>query len=111
MNKRKSKETQEVQQYQVGDTIQIKGLDYRVVEVTSNGYHVKNINPPFNSFIYVQGLDTVQEESANQVNADKLEEIRIKHQEAFDTYKLKVIRELDKNAPDLLYRPDDRISL
>ena len=58
MSKRKTKETQEVQQYQVGDTIQIKGLDYRVVEVVVDGYHVKNINPHFNSFIYVQGQPT-----------------------------------------------------
>lgn len=111
MSKRKTKETQEVQQYKVGDTVQIKGLDYRVVEVMLDGYHVKNVNPPFNSFIYVQGLDTVQEESIDQVIADKFEEVRNEHQETFNTYKLKDIGELDKNAPDLLYRPDDRISL
>ncbi len=58
MSKRKTKETQEVQQYQVGDTIQINGLDYRVVEVMPDGYHVKNINTPFNSFIHIQGQPT-----------------------------------------------------
>ena len=109
MSKRKTKETQEVQQYQVGDTIQIKGLDYRVVEVMPDGYHVKNINPPFNSFIYVQGLESIQEQSTLFVGEsdEGLEWLNMK------SVGLEVIEDYreDKNAPDLLYRPDDRISL
>ena len=60
MSKRKVKEAQKVQQYKIGDTLQINGMDYRVVEVLPDGYHVKNISSPFNSFIYAQGLDGIQ---------------------------------------------------
>ena len=88
MSKRKVKEAQKVQQYKIGDTLQIKGVDYRVVEVLPDSYHVKNISFPFNSFIYFQGQST---SSTGETNEDIEQEV--------------------KNAPDLLYRPDDRISL
>lgn len=124
MSKRKVKETQEIQQYQVGDTIHIKGLDYRVVEVMVDGYHVKNINPPFNSFIYVQGAGSIQGNSYAEAITDELPQFQTpeeleerlnkvisQYQDGFDASKFKAITEFDKNAPDLLYRPDDRISL
>lgn len=104
MSKRKTKEAQEVQQYQVGDTIQINGLDYRVVEVMVDGYHVKNINPPFNSFIYVQEAGSIQGNSYAEVIIDELPQFQTP--EELDELFSEV-----KNAPDLLYRPDDRISL
>ena len=101
MSKHKTKEAQEVQKYQVGDTIQIKGLDYRVVEVRVDGYHVKNTNPPFNSFIYVQGLDGIQGSSQG---IDELPQFQTPEE-------LDELFKDAENAPDLLYRPDDRISL
>ena len=107
MSKRKVKEAQKVQQYKIGDTLQIKGMDYRVVEVIPDGYHVKNTNPPFNSFIYLQGLDTIQGQSASIAFEDELEWLNMKPvgKEVIKDY------EWGKNEPDLLYRPDDRISL
>ena len=88
MSKRKTKEAQKVQQYKIGDTLQIKGMDYRVVEVLPDGYHVKNISSPFNSFIHIQGQPTSSE---GEIAEDIEQEV--------------------KNEPDLIYRPDDRISL
>ena len=101
MSKRKTKEAQEVQQNKVGDTLQIKGMDYRVVEVLPDGYHVKNISSPFNSFIYAQGLDGIQ---GIPQGVDELPQFQTPEE-------LDELFKDAENAPDLLYRPDDRISL
>ena len=127
MSKRKTKEAQKVQQYKIGDTLQIKGMDYRVVEVLPDSYHVKNISSPFNSFIYAQGQSIPEvAEPDNAATNSKVEDVI---SAAFEAAKRGetigvvipasmrdnpfIINEIEKlkNEPDLLYRPDDRISL
>lgn len=36
----------------INDLTEFEGIKYRVVEITDEGFlHLKNVNPPFNSFI------------------------------------------------------------
>lgn len=113
--KRKGKT--KMKNYQVNDVVQFMGDEYKVVEVLQmeDAVHIKKTSAPGNSMVVpVEKLEN--SEVAEKILEDlghKLPKVK----EVFDPlegwYEVDVpdYDVAEENQPDLLYRPDDRISL
>lgn len=53
----------------INDLTEFEGIKYRVVEITDEGFlHLKNVNPPFNSFVTdIKANDWPTEEEIQKV--------------------------------------------
>lgn len=62
----------------INDLTEFEGIKYRVVEITDDGFlHLKNVNPPFNSFVTdIRASDWPTDDEIQKVFEAWVEKIR-----------------------------------
>lgn len=93
--------TNQVKQFFIGDEVQFLGDSYKVVELLDSGesVHIKKTSPPGNSMVVPRSKLAGEQEEVPVVVLPEEDYVP----QDFDD--IQVIN------PDLLYRPDDRITL
>ena len=95
--------------YELGQEVQFLGDTYKIVEVLAEGssLHIKKVDAPFNTMVIPTGKlnteDTLNDIEKAFKNSEENEDLPDFVEP--DYYDIK------ETNPDLLYRPDDRISL